>query len=135
MPQVDAVYTVKNWTRKKWDDAATAEIPGAKLFRLEVNLIYSGGIEGESSTQLLVTQNEDGTGSFVGMEKVIGNVSGKSGSFVLQHSGTFDNGKIKATLNVTPGSGTDELNGLSGQINLNIAEHGEHYPISFQYEV
>lgn len=41
---------------------------------------------------------EDGSASFVGLKRVVGRVGGRSGSFVLQHSGTFEGGIAKATL-------------------------------------
>ena len=33
---------------------------------------------------------DDGTAAFVGLERVVGKVGDRSGSFVLQHTGTFD---------------------------------------------
>jgi hypothetical protein len=96
--------------------------------------LYNGDIEGEATIQYLVSQNGDGKGNFVALEKVTGSVGSRSGSFVFQRIGTFDNGKIKETLTVMPGSGTDELNGLSGQATFEGDQHQERYPITFDYE-
>ncbi len=57
---------------------------------------------------------EDGSASFVGLERVKGDLTGKKGSFVLQHVGRFADGAAKGTVTVVPGSGTGELVGLSG---------------------
>jgi hypothetical protein len=133
MTQAQAHYAVKDWHRRKWDDQP--KTPGAHVFRIELISAYTGDIEAESSFQILITQNEDGTGNLVGLEKVTGSVHGKSGSFVFQHTGTFDNGKIHETLLVMPGSGTGELAGISGQVAIALDEHGESFPVTFDYQI
>jgi len=132
MAQANATYAVKSWNRRRWEGDLT-EVGGAHLFRLQMHNIYQGDIEGEGSVQYLITQNADGTGSFVALEKVIGSVGGRSGSFVFRHVGTFDNGQITETLTVTPGSGTGDLSGLSGQAVFEGDQHQERYPIMFDY--
>lgn len=133
MTQAHAQYAVKEWHRRKWSDQP--QTPGAHVFRIELTSGYTGDIEAESSIQILITQNEDGTGNLVGLEKVIGSVHGKSGSFVFQHTGTFDNGKIHETLLVMPGSGTGELAGISGQVTIDLNQHGEGFPVTLDYEI
>jgi hypothetical protein len=96
---------------------------------------YEGDIEGEGVIQYLVTQNEDGKGNFVALEKVTGSVGGRAGSFVFQRVGTFDNGRTRQTLAVMPGSGTGDLSGLSGQVTIEHDQGQERYPITFDYEV
>jgi YHS domain-containing protein len=130
MTQANAAYSVKDWDMKPWDGKSAAEVTGAKLFRVEMSHIYEGDIEGEGIVQYLATQN-----GFVALEKVIGSVGGRSGSFVFQRTGTFDNGRIKQTLTVIPGSGTGDLRGLSGQVTIEHDQHQESYPITFDYEV
>lgn len=58
----------------------------------------------------------DGTiGTFIALEHVShGTLGGRKNSFVLQHIGTFDKTSVSGKLIVVPGSGTDELAGLSG---------------------
>jgi hypothetical protein len=45
---------------------------------------------------------------------VVGTISGRSGTFVLQTSGTFSGGVTRAEWFVVPGSATGQLAGLSG---------------------
>ena len=52
---------------------------------------------------------------FVGLERIVGTVGDRSGSFVLQHTGTFDGAVAKAKLSVVPGSGTGGLAGIEGE--------------------
>jgi hypothetical protein len=71
--------------------------------------------EGEAICQQLVAYSGDTYASFVGLHHVIGSVEGRSGSFVLQSSGTYMDNTARVTWFVVPGSGTSELAGLSGQ--------------------
>ena len=56
----------------------------------------------------------DGSATFVGLEHVIGRIGGKTGTFVLQRIGVFENGQAKESYSVIPGSATGELEGLRG---------------------
>ena len=101
---------------KAWDEKPYAEFEGGrKLTRASVNKTIHGDIEGESSVEYLMAYGTDGSAYFVGMEHVIGRIGDRSGSFVLQHSGTFAGGIANETWFVVPGSGTGELGGLRGE--------------------
>ena len=50
------------------------------------------------------------------MEHFKGSVSGKSGSFVLQHSGVMNKGDAQLTVTIVPDSGTGDLAGISGTL-------------------
>ena len=45
---------------------------------------------------------EDGSASFVGLERIKGQLEGRSGSFVLQHIGTYESGIVKVALTMVP---------------------------------
>jgi len=59
------------------------------------------------------------------MERVTGTLKGRNGTFVLQHGGTMTRGAHELVVSVVPDSGTGELVGLSGSIQILIdAEPG-----------
>ena len=60
------------------------------------------------------------------IEQVQGTLSGKKGSFVLQHFGIMHQGLERLVLEVVPDSGTGELWGLKGKMAITI-ENGQHY--------
>ena len=76
---------------------------------------------------------DDGSASFVGLERVVGSVGGRSGSFVFQHTGTFKGGVATVTLMVVPGSGTGDLHGLSGKGGFTVGHQGP-YSITLDYD-
>jgi len=76
---------------------------------------FAGDIEGESPVRALQVLRSDKSAHLVSLQRFHGRLGGREGSFVLQGSETVENGKIKATWSVVPGSGTGGLTGLRGE--------------------
>jgi len=99
-----------------WDETAYAEpADGPKLARATVRKIFRGGIEGESTAELLMSQAQDGSAGYVAIERLMGSVGGRSGSFDVQHCAAQGGPNPRALWFVVPGSGTGELRGLTGE--------------------
>ncbi len=124
-----ATFQVKSWDEKPYNEID--DVP--KLTRVSVSKSFSGDIEGEGTLEYLMIQHDDGSASFVGLERVVGRVGDRSGSFVLQHTGTFEEGTAKDAFSVVPGSGTGDLRGLRGEGSF-AAAHAENYPITLDYD-
>jgi hypothetical protein len=75
---------------------------------------------------LAVRTAVDGSAGYVAIERVSGTLDGRRGSFALQHSGTMDRGAASLSVTVIPDSGTDELLGLAGRMQIRI-EGGKHF--------
>ena len=100
---------------KSWDEGPWAEDErGPKLTHAKVTYAYSGDIEGECTSQSLMCYADQSRATFAGFERVVGRLDGRSGSFVLEARGTFENGAATTTWTVVPGSGTGGLSGLRG---------------------
>jgi len=65
---------------------------------------------------------------------VVGRIGGRSGSFVLQLSGTFEDGTVKATWSVVPGSGTNDLRSLRGEGHF-AAPSGQSASVTLDYDI
>ncbi len=124
-----ATFEIKNWDEKPYDEFDG----GRKLTRASVKKSFQGDIAGESTVEYLMMYREDGSANFVGMEHVTGRLGDRSGSFVLEHRGTFENGVAKATWFVIPGSGTGALRGLRGE-GSSVLEHGQEYMFALDYD-
>jgi hypothetical protein len=119
---------------KAWDEKPYNELPGElKMTRSSVVYTYQGDIEGESTLDYLMVYRPDESGSFVGLERIIGRVAGRTGSFVLQHTGTFTKSGVTGKCVVVPHSGTGELANLRGEGEVGVAGHAESYPMIFSY--
>ena len=100
---------------KRWDESAYSEPDGGpKLTEARVSNDFRGDIEGSSDLVYVMTYLTDDSGTFVGYEQVTGRLGDRSGSFVLQHIGTYEGGTVKDTVTVVPGSATGALSGLRG---------------------
>jgi Protein of unknown function (DUF3224) len=124
-----ATFELKGWNEKPFDEAQDPP----KLTRATVTKAFQGDIEGESKLEYLMCYRPDGTATFVGLERIVGTLGGKRGSFVLLHEGVFEDGVAKTTWSVVPGSGTDELRGLKGKGGF-ASGHAERYPVTLEYE-
>lgn len=107
---------------------------GVNFGRMSIDKSFHGELEATSKGEMLSAMTStQGSAGYVAIEQVIGSVSGKKGSFVLQHFGTMDKGKDRLVLEVVPDSGSGELSGLVGTMSINI-EDGQHF-YEFEYEL
>jgi Protein of unknown function (DUF3224) len=105
---------------------------GPDLVEIHVTETFSGDIEGEGVVRFLQAIREDGSASFVGIERVTGSIAERRGSFLLQDAGTLEGNLVKGDWFVIPGSGTGELAGLRGEGGFE-AELGKHASITLDY--
>ena len=103
------------------------DIPG----RMSLDKQFHGALEGTGKGEMLAALTSvQGSAGYVAIEQVTGNLDGRSGTFVLQHSGIMDRGTPSLTITVVPDSGTGELAGIAGKMMINIAD-GKH---SYDFE-
>lgn len=109
-------------------------IDGVNLGRMSIDKTFFGELEATSKGEMLSAMTAtQGSAGYVAIEQVSGTLSGKQGSFVLQHLGTMDKGEQRLILEVVPDSGAGELVGLKGSMEINI-EEGQHFYV-FEYEL
>jgi hypothetical protein len=102
-----------------------------KLGRMALDKQFHGNLEAAGKGQMLTAAtNEQGSAGYVAIEKVSGTLDGRTGTFVLQHTGTMNRGKPELSVTVVPDSGTGELTGLAGKMAI-IIESGKH---SYDFE-
>ena len=107
---------------------------GAAVGRMTIDKQFQGDLSGTSKGQMLMAGTAvEGSAGYVAIEKVDGSLGGRSGSFYLQHSGTMTRGVGVLNVTVIPDSGTGELTGLSGKMNIIIA--GGKHSYEFDYEL
>lgn len=104
-----------------------AEEGDAGLARMTIDKQFHGDLEGSSKGFMLSSAPTvvKGSGGYVAMEKVSGTLKGRTGSFVLQHSGTMTRGTPQLSVTVVPDSGTGQLEGIAGTLTIKI-DAGKH---------
>ena len=104
---------------------------GAALGRMSIDKQFHGDLEGTSKGEMLsAITGVKGSAGYVAIERVSGTLHGRSGTFVLQHSGIMTRGAPQLTITVVPDSGSGQLVGLAGRMAINIAD-GKH---SYDFE-
>ncbi len=110
------------------------EQDGLKLNRTVVHKKYSGGMSGKSEAQMIAAFTDvPGSAGYVAIEHFTGSVDGKSGSLVLQHSGVMNKGDAQLTVIIVPDSGTGELAGISGTLEIDNDEGRHSYVLEYEY--
>ena len=103
--------------------------------RLTLDKKFSGDLEGSSRGQMLGFRSAtDGSAGYVAMEKVTGKLGGRSGSFVLQHTGTMTRNAPSLNVTVVPDSGTGEFAGISGTMTIIIAGGKHSYEFAYSLD-
>ena len=128
--RANAWFAIKSWDEKAYSEGLNQP----KLTRATVTKTFTGDIEGEGHVEYLMMYRNDGSATFVGLERVVGRMGGKSGTFVLQRTGIFEGGLAKESYSVIPGSATGELLGLIGDGSSAVG-HGMEHPFSLDYEL
>ena len=118
-----------------WDEKPYSEDQGQpRLTRATVARNYAGDIDGKGQVEYLMMYRSDGSATFVGLEQIVGRIGAKSGTFVLQRTGVFEDGQAKESYSVIPGSATGDLQGLQGDGSSAVG-HGMEHPFTLSYEL
>jgi len=133
--RAESEFDVTGWDQAPYGDQVESSDEdsdsGPKLARATVLKTFRGDLEGTSTAELLMCQADKtdlaaGAG-YVASEVFNGELDGKHGSFVTQHWGLSGSGMDpKTSGHVVPGSGTDELVGLTGSVEIAVSSEGKH---------
>lgn len=112
----------------------TGAAQSAGLGRMSIEKRFHGDLEATSQGEMIAVQSAvKGSAGYVALERVTGTLHGRSGSFVLQHSGTMTRGVPALTVTVVPDTGTDALTGITGTLDITIVDGNHTY--TFDYEL
>ena len=126
------VKAIGQFTVKLELQTASVLADKAVIGRRTLDKQFHGDLEASSCGEMLAVMTAvEGSMAYVALEKVTGTLAGKQGSFVLQHASQMVRGKPYQSIRVVPDSGTDELLGLEGEMQIDIRD-GEHF-YHFEY--
>ncbi|WP_210560403.1 DUF3224 domain-containing protein [Psychrosphaera aestuarii] len=100
--------------------------------RMLINKVYSGDLQGKGSGQMLSKRTESGASAYSAIEEFQGNIGGKTGGFTLVHNGYMTPSEQKLEIIVLSGSGTGELAGITGTMDIIQTNGGHHYVLSYE---
>jgi hypothetical protein len=131
MTRINGPFEVKVIPQKA--DNPQAEAAG--LGRMSLDKQFHGDLEAASQGEMLsVLDRALGSGGYVAMERVAGTLAGRRGSFALLHHATMARGTPELSIRVVPDSGTEELVGLRGTMDIRIEEKQHFYDFDYELE-
>jgi hypothetical protein len=127
--------TAKGAFEVKVEPIVQTEHPGGTtLGRFALAKTFHGDLEGTGAGEMLTAgTGVAGSAGYVAIERVEGALAGRKGTFVLQHSGSMAHGSQNVVITVVPDSGTGELAGLSGTLEIEIEGRAHFY--RFEYSL
>ena len=111
------------------------EGPESPVGRMSIDKQFQGDLVGTSKGQMIMAGSESvkGSAGYVAIEKITATLNERRGTFYLQHTGTMNRGVGDLLITVIPDTGTDQLVGLRGKMNIIIADGKHSY--EFDYEL
>jgi hypothetical protein len=103
----------------------------ASIGRASLEKQFHGDLEATSAAEMLSWGTGVGSGAYVAIERVSGTLQGRTGTFVMQHSGTMERGVPRLSVTVVPDSGTGQLAGLAGTMDIQIAAGKHSYDFAY----
>ena len=111
---------------------ADAHADGVTLGRMTIDKQFSGDLVASSVGQMLTGMSAvKGSAGYVAIERVTGTLAGRTGSFILQHTGVMNRGVPSLAVTVVPDSGTGELTGISGTLQIEIEGKAHSYVLEY----
>jgi len=105
---------------------------GTSLGRFALDKRYHGDLAATGRGEMLTAGTPvEGSAAYVAMERVDGTLHGRRGTFLLQHRGTMGHGEQQLEITVVPDSGTGELVGLEGSLEITIADGVHSYVLEY----
>lgn len=100
--------------------------------RMLINKTYSGDMNGSGIGQMISKRTEGGTAVYYAIEEYLGTLNGKKGGFTLVHTGHMSAESQSLEVSILEGSGTDELQHISGSMTINQDAGGHSYELSYE---
>jgi hypothetical protein len=106
---------------------------GSTIGHMLLSKQFHGDLEATSKGAMLAsgTGANGSSGGYVALEVVTGTLKGRTGTFVLQHTGLMNRGAPSLSVRVIPDSGTGQLTGIAGTMSINIVEGKHSYDLEY----
>jgi len=124
-----------------YENDAADELPfddapdDASLKRATVRRHYKGDIVGSSIAHVSIYRATPDRLGYVAVDQFAGVLAGRKGGFAFQHGGSIDRGVLRPFGYIVPGSGTGELAGIAGDIEIAFVPPATHtITLTYRFE-
>lgn len=110
----------------------TVKMAPAAPGRMTLDKRFTGPLEATGKGEMLTAMTAvEGSAAYVAIEHVEGMLDGRKGGFDLVHRGVMTRGEKALSVSVVPDSGTGELAGIAGTLEIEIDAGGHHYVLDY----
>jgi hypothetical protein len=113
-------------------DLAPQEDVGSPAGRMLIKKTYLGDMNGSGLGQMISKRTEGGIAVYYAIEEFSGSVKGKSGGFTLVHKGHMSKEFQSLEVTILEGSGSGELQNISGSMLIIQDANGHRYELTFE---
>lgn len=104
----------------------------APVARMLLYKEFHGALEAVAHGEMMAAHEPlTGAGVYVAIDRVTGTLDGKSGSFLMAHRGIRYADGQSLDIVIVPGSGTGQLAGITGSVDIQIEEKKHFYTIDY----
>lgn len=107
---------------------------GTDFGSIHITRSFTGDLVGTSKAELVTARMPGDSAVYVAIDAISGSLGGKQGSFAIWHRGTVSEAGAETEGNIAPGSGTGELEGISGTGVISVDAGGNH-TLALTYEL
>ncbi len=100
--------------------------------RMVIDKVYLGDITGSGIGQMISKRTESGAAVYFAIEEFSGSIEGKSGAFTLIHKGYMSKESQSLEVVIFEGSGTGELETISGSMVITQDADGHTYELAYE---
>lgn len=126
--QITIPFQLTTWDANAYDE--TTESP--TLSRVTVRKSFdTDEFKGESTGELLMCASSGGAAGYTILDRFFVELENRKGSFVAIHGATTD--EMKAAGKIVPGSGTEELKGISGTLEFKSDDDGKRIILDYSF--
>ena len=113
-------------------DLTLQEDVGSPAGRMLIKKVYTGDMNGSGTGQMISKRTEAGTAVYYAIEEFSGSVNGKNGGFTLVHQGQRSKESSSLEVTILGGSGSGELQNISGSMIIIQDEGGHSYELEYE---
>lgn len=106
---------------------------GVLLGRMEFDKVFQGALEATSVVYMTYARTPiESSAGYVAVERIVGTLDGRTGSFVVLHTGLMDEGELSLDVPIVAKSGTGELANITGYMTIEESDGEHRYTVEYE---
>lgn len=115
-----------------WEETDLPGLPEGAASGAKMTKAFTEGVEGSSEGLFVSSGTEEGSRSYLAVERITGTLpDGRTGAFTVHHGG-LESSPETWFGHIVPGTGTDDLTGIAGSAKIGHDERGAFFTIELE---